>query len=61
MLDIGGGSLLLNVAEAVIVRRDHCPSLDVVDVRDRHGPRPDEAGSPPLRHPDDWVMSVGSC
>jgi hypothetical protein len=33
-LNIGGGSFLLNVAEAVIVCRDHCPSLEVVDVRD---------------------------
>ncbi len=33
-LNIGGGSFLLNVAEAVIVCRDHCPSLQVVDVRD---------------------------
>ena len=61
MLDIGGGSLLLNVAEAVIVRRDHCPSLDVVDVRDRHAPDPMRPLPRPLRHPDDWVMSVGSC
>ena len=33
-LNIGGGSFLLNVAEAVIVCRDHCPSLEIVDVRD---------------------------
>lgn len=33
-LDIGGGTFLLNVAEVVIVCRDDCKGLDVVDRRD---------------------------
>lgn len=33
-LNIGGGSFLLNVAEVVIVCRDDCSSLKVVDMRD---------------------------
>jgi hypothetical protein len=33
-LNIGGGSFLLNVAEVVIVCRDKCVSLQVIDTRD---------------------------
>jgi hypothetical protein len=33
-LNIEGGSFLLNVAEVVIVCRDRCTSLEVVDFRD---------------------------
>jgi hypothetical protein len=33
-LTIGGGGFLLNVAEVVIVCRDSCGSLQVVDTRD---------------------------
>ena len=33
-LELNGGTFLLNVAEVVIVCRDDCRGLDVVDVRD---------------------------